>query len=259
MTHPFHIVDVFAERPYAGNQLAVVTHADDLSDETMQQIATEMNFSETTFVYTAPERDGGHRVRIFTPAREIAFAGHPILGTAWVIREQIAPGTSAPVRLNLAVGQVPVTFELAADEPETAWFQAPQVTSGATCDRKPMATALGISPDDIETASPIQQMTAGISAMIVPLRSLDALRRCKLDLDAFAPLARQGFPRSCTCSAAKRITPATTCASGSFSRPTAYARIRRRATEPPSSAPISWNIRFSPDPACRCALNRDTK
>ncbi|WP_296843750.1 PhzF family phenazine biosynthesis protein [Thiobacillus sp.] len=194
MTHPFHIVDVFAERPYAGNQLAVVTHADDLSDETMQQIATEMNFSETTFVYTAPERDGGHRVRIFTPAREIAFAGHPILGTAWVIREQIAPGTSAPVRLNLAVGQVPVTFELAADEPETAWFQAPQVTPGATCDREPVATALGISPDDIDTASPIQQMTAGISAMIVPLRSLDALRRCKLDLDAFTPLARQGFP-----------------------------------------------------------------
>ena len=114
MTHPFHLVDVFAERPYAGNQLAVVTHADDLADETMQQIATEMNFSETTFVYTAPERDGGHRVRIFTPAREIAFAGHPILGTAWVIREQIAPGSSAPVRLNLAVGQIPVAFEAAA-------------------------------------------------------------------------------------------------------------------------------------------------
>src|SRR3569832_660958 len=194
MTHPFHIVVVFVVCFFVGNQLAVVTHADDFSEETMQQIANEMKLSETTLIYTAPERDGGHRVRIFTPAREIALAGHPILGTAWVIREQIAPGTSAPVRLNLAVGQVPVTFELAADEPETAWFQAPEVTPGATCDREPVATALGISPDDIDTASPIQQMTAGISAMIVPLRSLDALRRCKLDLDAFAPLARQGFP-----------------------------------------------------------------
>lgn len=194
MAHPFHIVDVFAERPYAGNQLAVVTHADDLSDETMQRIAAEMNFSETTFVYDAPARDGSHRVRIFTPAREIAFAGHPILGTAWVIREQLASGKAAPVRLNLAVGQIPVAFESAPGEAETAWFRAPAVTPGATCGREPVAAALGISPDDIETAFPIRQMTAGISAMLVPLRSLDALRRCALDLDAFAPLARQGFP-----------------------------------------------------------------
>lgn len=192
MAHPFYIVDVFAERPYTGNQLAVVTHADDFSNNTMQQIAAEMNFSETSFVHSTPEHDGGHRVRLFTPAREIAFAGHPILGTAWVIREQLATA-SAPVRLNLAVGQIPVTFEQTDDDAETAWFQAPQVTTGVTCDRESAAAALGISPDDIETASPIQQMTAGISAMIVPLCSLDALRRCKLDLDAFAPLARQGF------------------------------------------------------------------
>lgn len=194
MTHPFHIVDVFAERPYSGNQLAVVTGADDLSSETMQQIAAEMNFSETTFVNAAPEGDGGHRVRIFTPAREIAFAGHPILGTAWVIRQHLARDTSGPLRLNLAVGQVPVTFEHSAEGVETVWFQAPPVTLGATCAREPVAAALGISPEDIETGSPIQQMTAGLSAMIVPLRSLDALRRCKLDLDVFAPLAAQGFP-----------------------------------------------------------------
>ncbi|MBI3433248.1 MAG: PhzF family phenazine biosynthesis protein [Hydrogenophilales bacterium] len=194
MTYPFHIVDVFAEQPYSGNQLAVVTGAEALSSETMQQIAAEMNFSETTFVGSVPEGDGGHRVRIFTPAREIAFAGHPILGTAWVIRQHLARDTSGPLRLNLAVGQVPVTFERSAEGVETAWFQAPPVTPGATCAREPIAAALGISPEDIETGSPVQQMTAGISAMIVPLRSLDALRRCKLDLDVFAPLAAQGFP-----------------------------------------------------------------
>jgi len=193
MTYSFHLVDVFAERPYAGNQLAVVTHADDLSDETMQQIAAEMNFSETTFVYSARQDDGGHRVRIFTPAREIAFAGHPILGTAWVIQRHLAPDASAPLQLNLAVGPIPVTFELAAGEDETVWFQAPRATPGATCAREPVAAALGISPEDIDSGSPIRQMTAGISALIVPLRSLDALRRCKLDLAAFAPLAAQGF------------------------------------------------------------------
>ncbi len=194
MVRHFHIVDVFAEQPYAGNQLAVVTNADDIPDETMQRIAAEMNFSETTFVSSAPENDGGFKVRIFTPAREIAFAGHPILGTAWVIRQHVASDASTPLRLNLAVGPVPVTFERSADEGETTWFQAPQAMPGATCAREPVAAALGISPEDIDTSSPIRQMTAGISALIVPLRSLDALRRCKLDLDIFAPLAAQGFP-----------------------------------------------------------------
>ncbi len=190
-----YIVDVFAEQPYSGNQLAVVTGAEDLPDEAMQQIATETNYSETTFVSTVPEGDGGYRVRIFTPAREIAFAGHPILGTAWVIRRHVALDGPEAVRLNLTVGQIPVTFEHpAGTESEIAWFLAPQVTFGAICAREPIATALGISPDDIETGAPIQKITAGISAMIVPLRSLDALKRSMLDLDAFAPLAAQGFP-----------------------------------------------------------------
>ncbi len=190
-----YIVDVFAEQPYSGNQLAVVTGAEDLPDEAMQQIATETNYSETTFVSTVPEGDGGYRVRIFTPAREIAFAGHPILGTAWVIRRHVALDGPEAVRLNLTVGQIPVTFEHpAGKESEIAWFLAPQVTFGAIGAREPIATALGISPDDIETEAPIQKITAGISAMIVPLRSLDALKRSMLDLDAFAPLAAQGFP-----------------------------------------------------------------
>lgn len=194
MTHRFYIVDVFAERPYSGNQLAVVVGAEALADDTMQQIAAETNYSETTFVTPEPEADGGYRVRIFTPAREIAFAGHPILGTAWVLRHHVSPEASGPVRLNLAVGQVPVTFESSAEGEEVAWFLAPPVVLGASCAREPIAAALGISPEDIATGSPVQQASAGISAMIVPLRSLDALRRCKLDLDAYAPLAAQGFP-----------------------------------------------------------------
>ena len=194
MTYRFHIVDVFAERPYSGNQLAVVVGAEDLSDETMQQIAAETNYSETTFVTTEPEEDGGYRVRIFTPAREIAFAGHPILGTAWVIRQHVLPEASGPVRLNLAVGQVPVTFELAAEGGEVAWFLAPPVTLGTTCARDPIAAALGISLEDIEDRFPVQQISTGTAAMIVPLRSLDALRRSRLDLDAFAALGAEGFP-----------------------------------------------------------------
>lgn len=195
MAHRFFIVDVFAERRYAGNPLAVVVGANDLPAETMRQIAAETNYSETTFVTSAPEDDGGYRVRIFTPAREIAFAGHPILGTAWVVRHRVAPEASGPVRLLLAVGPVQVTFESSADNEEVAWFLAPPMSLGATCPRESIAAAVGLSPEDIDSSVPVQQVSAGsTSAMIVPLCSLDALRRSRLDLAAFAPLQAEGFP-----------------------------------------------------------------
>jgi trans-2,3-dihydro-3-hydroxyanthranilate isomerase len=189
----FYIVDVFAECPYAGNPLAVVIGGD-LSDETMQQVAAETNYSETTFVASAPEPDGGYRVRLFTPAREIAFAGHPILGTAWVIRHHLAPASAASVQLNLAVGPVPVSFESTAADGEVAWFLAPPVTPGPSCAPQRIAVALGLAPDDIDTRAPVQQFAAGTAAMIVPLRSLDALRRSRLDLAAYADLLGEGFP-----------------------------------------------------------------
>ena len=194
MSRRFYIVDVFAERPYAGNQLAVIVDAAGLSPETMQQIALETNYSETTFVTSAPEVDGGYRVRMFTPAREIAFAGHPILGTAWVVRHHVAPEVPGPVRLNLAVGQVPVSFESSPDRGEVVWFRAPPVSLGPTCAPELIAAALGVSPEDIESRAPVQQISAGTSLIIVPLRSLDAVRRSRLDLDAFAPLGAAGFP-----------------------------------------------------------------
>ena len=109
------IVDVFAERALAGNPLAVVRDAANLSDSQMQDIAREMNFSETTFVIE--ERPGRARVRIFTPEWELPFAGHPTLGTAWVLgREQ--PGFT----LDLDVGPVAVTFER-----ELSWMVPPVV------------------------------------------------------------------------------------------------------------------------------------
>ena len=194
MKHNLYLVDVFAEQSYAGNQLAVVVGEDSLSSETMQRIAAEMNFSETTFVTSMPEADGGYRVRVFTPAREIAFTGHPILGTAWVIRHQVAPGLCAEIRLNLAVGQVPVAFEGSADGQEVAWFNAPPISLEATAPCEPVAAALGLLPEAIDTKAPIQMLSAGTSAMIVPLRTLDALEHSRLDLELFDPLMRLGFP-----------------------------------------------------------------
>ncbi len=133
-------------------------------------------------------------MRIFTPAAEIAFAGHPILGTAWVLRHLHSANSSARLQLNLSVGRIAVAFEGSTPGQEVVWFVSPTVALGPTCRREPMAAALGLSPEDIVTASPVQQLSAGTAAMIVPLRSLDALRRARLDLAAYAPLANEGFP-----------------------------------------------------------------
>jgi trans-2,3-dihydro-3-hydroxyanthranilate isomerase len=190
MKHRFYIVDVFAEKRHSGNPLAVVVGEDPLPAESMQSMAAEVNFSETTFVSPVPQADGGYRVRIFTPAREIAFAGHPILGTAAVLKQHLGLESSAPLQLNLAVGPISVTFEAG----EVAWFRAPQPTFGASCAREAMAAALDISACDIAVDAPVQQVSATTAAMIVPLVSLDALHRSHLDLVAYRGLAAQGYP-----------------------------------------------------------------
>src|SRR5271156_5616297 len=120
---PFTQVDVFTSKPFEGNSLAVFTDGRGLSDDEMQAIAREMNLSETTFVLprdAAVEREAGVRVRVFTVSEELPFAGHPTLGTAFVLRGPVGPMTGAPagadpdrpdeVRLDLNIGTVPVRF-----------------------------------------------------------------------------------------------------------------------------------------------------
>lgn len=194
MTPRFFIVDVFAERPYAGNPLAVVLSDEWLPNDRMQLIAAEVNFSETTFVAPLVGRGGRYEVRIFTPAREIAFAGHPILGTAWVIRQFVAERSAESLVLDLPVGSIPVTFEPGSGGPEVAWFTAPEPTLGRIHSPERFASAVGVSASDIDVTKPIQEVSAGVTAAIVPLRDLDALRRCRVTTEAFAELARMGLP-----------------------------------------------------------------
>jgi trans-2,3-dihydro-3-hydroxyanthranilate isomerase len=194
MAHQFHIVDVFAEQLYTGNPLAVVIC--DMFPDTivMQHIAAEINYSETTFVLNKPEPDGGYRMRIFTPAREIEFTGHPLLGTAWVVREYLHGGVGTAIQLNTPVGVVPVSFESGTYEKEVVWFTAPDMSLGEVVPLEPIADSLGLSPDDIDQRSPIQVVSAGTSAIIVPLRGLASLEQSSLNLEAFSVLAQQGFP-----------------------------------------------------------------
>jgi len=111
MTKHFYIVDVFAEQPYSGNPLAVGVCDKVLAESKMQDIAAEMNFSETTFVLSKLQKNEGYNIRIYTPSREIEFAGHPLLGTAHVIRKYVNHNSEDEIKLNLMQTQVSVSFE----------------------------------------------------------------------------------------------------------------------------------------------------
>jgi trans-2,3-dihydro-3-hydroxyanthranilate isomerase len=174
---PFHIVDVFAEEKYAGNQLAVVRAAPGLSGDTMQKIAQEMHYSETTFILSETEHAGGYNVRIFTPAAEVPFAGHPTLGTAYVLRREIIGKPVPQVRLNLAVGQIPVAFEHQTDGGDIAWMTPKEAVFGATFAAREVAPLLTVRESDIDGDFPIQSVSTGLPFILVPLRSLDAVRR----------------------------------------------------------------------------------
>jgi len=180
----FHIVDVFAEQKYAGNQLAVFTTVQGLSSDDMQKIAKEMGFSETTFLLSHTPRDGGYDVRIFTPAVEVPFAGHPTLGTAYVIRREILRAPAAQVRLNLEVGQIPVSFGRAG-EPDVLWMRQHPPRFGPTCAPGEAADILGLSLAQIDARFPVQEVSTGLWFVIVPLVNLDALQRAKIARDKY--------------------------------------------------------------------------
>ncbi|MEF8773971.1 MAG: PhzF family phenazine biosynthesis protein [Halobacteriales archaeon] len=185
MSHPLHVVDVFAERKYAGNQLAVVRDAADLSGEEMQAIAREMAYSETTFVEsTKREAGGGWDVRIFTPTEELPFAGHPTLGTAHVIHEHLAENPDETVRLNLGVGQVPIRAET-VDGAATLWMTQQSPEFGVQLDRQALANVLSLSEDALATDYPIQIVSTGLATIVVPLRDGAALTCIEIDRNAY--------------------------------------------------------------------------
>ena len=186
MSLTFYIVDVFAEERYAGNQLAVVRGGADLPDETLQKIALEMNYSETTFVLSEEEKDRGYDVRIFTPGGEVPFAGHPTLGTAYVIRQEILASPVERITLNLKAGKIPVTFG------EILWMRQLSPTFGATLDPASVASTLRLERADLDDRYPVQEVSTGLPALIVPLTDLDALRRCKVDWERYVELAGPG-------------------------------------------------------------------
>lgn len=182
---PFVQVDVFSARALEGNQLAVFPDARGLSNAEMQALAREMNLSETTFVLprnAATERRRGVRVRIFTVEEELEFAGHPTLGTAFVLRK---PG-QAEVALDLRVGRIPVSFREEKGGLVFGEMRQRDPEMGSIHQREAVARAAGIAPEEIDPELPVQTVSTGVAFAIVPVRSLETIRKLSFNWKSVA-------------------------------------------------------------------------
>ncbi|MDJ0677699.1 MAG: PhzF family phenazine biosynthesis protein [Calothrix sp. MO_167.B42] len=184
----YYIVDVFAEGKYAGNQLAVFTNIGNLDTQGMQTIAKEINYSETTFISSPQAKNGGYEVRIFTPNQEIPFAGHPTLGTAYILQQTIIQQPVEKITLNLGVGQIPVTINYADGSPQWLWMRQNPAIFYSELPGEALAEVLQIDQNEIDSRFPIQEVSTGLPFIIVPLKNISALKQININKDKYFQL-----------------------------------------------------------------------
>ena len=199
-SHNFLQLDVFTDKAFAGNAVAVFPEAEGISDEKMMQIAREMNLSETVFVLKPDGHDDRvlRRLRIFTPVREIPFAGHPIVGT-WnaLAREGVVPlpdGGNGLQRIyhEVQIGVLPVDIEFKDGQPVQVVMTQGEFKILAEIDdsqeQAEVARALGLAREDLDESLPIQVITTGLPCLAVPIRSLADLRDCRVNASLLADI-----------------------------------------------------------------------
>lgn len=183
---PYRVVDVFTTEALAGNPLAVFMQPSEIDEVVMQKIAREMNLAETTFVLPAENPDCVARVRIFTPQKEMIFAGHPTIGTAFVLREAgILPSNCESFCLEEKVGPVQIWIE--EGERPMIWLRTPQISQGQFYERSVCATALGLESHDLLDLDP-QLLDAGNPTLFIALTSKEAVDRAWLDAQGMRSL-----------------------------------------------------------------------
>jgi trans-2,3-dihydro-3-hydroxyanthranilate isomerase len=184
-------LDVFTDRAFNGNPLAVFPEGEGLDDALMQHIAREMNLSETVFVFPSQDERALRRLRIFTPAQELPFAGHPVVGT-WnmLAREGVVPlpeGGSGLTRIyqEVGIGVLPVDVEFAEGNPvrvvmtQGEFLVQPEVSEASR--KELIARALGLATEDLDSDLPIRTISTGNQILAVPVRTLEALGRCRVN------------------------------------------------------------------------------
>ena len=179
-SYRYRVVDVFTKEPLEGNALAVFPDSSGIDDATMQKIAKELHLAETTFVASPTRADCAARVRIFTPAREMPFAGHPTVGTSFVMLDEgMVPKNSQKFVLEEGVGPVPVRVET-GDRP-MIWLRTPPIEFGRCYRTSACAEALGLDEGDLLEAVP-QIVSAANPAVFVALKDRSAVDRAWLDV-----------------------------------------------------------------------------
>ena len=185
----YHLVDVFTDQAFGGNPLAVFTNARGLSTALMQKIAKEFNLSETTFVFPPVSPENDYKLRIFTPGTEVPMAGHPTVGTSFVLALEKLLDFKAPksdFRLEENVGVIPITLEGSGDRPDFVVMTQPLPVFEPECtDRALVAELLSITAADLDENLPAQVVTCGVPFLYVPLKNLEVAGRVKLRLDVW--------------------------------------------------------------------------
>jgi trans-2,3-dihydro-3-hydroxyanthranilate isomerase len=193
--YPFVQWDVFSSEKLRGNPLAVFTDARGLAETEMAAIARETNLSETTFIFpreAAVERERGVMVRIFTPREELPFAGHPTLGTAMALRATRLPN-AGEIALELKIGKIPVAFQTESDGKVFGEMRQKDGDFGEKHTPEAVAPLVGLKVDDIASDLPIQAVSTGTAFVILPLKSLAAIRSLRMNHAAISEyLARTG-------------------------------------------------------------------
>ena len=177
---PFYQVDVFSNNLFEGNPLAVFLRGEDFKEAQLQQVAREMNLSETTFVFPPSTPEADFDVRIFTPEKEIPFAGHPTLGTAYVLSYAgLIPSTQKQIKMNFKAGLITVNLE---ENDQIFMTQPPGKILQTFPAIEKIANTLGLNVNNIQENLPIQSASTGFPALLVPINSLRAMQRINLNL-----------------------------------------------------------------------------
>jgi trans-2,3-dihydro-3-hydroxyanthranilate isomerase len=192
MKRRLYTLDVFTSKPFQGNPLAVVTDGDGLSQSTMQAIAREMNLCETVFVQRPTNNRALARLRIFTTTRELPFAGHPVIGTWFLLAELgVVPASEGQVHVlqQTGAGILPVEFTFHDGRPKLVTMtQKPAKFVRAGMNRAALAAALGLKPSDFASDLPLEFVSTGISNMIVPVKNRSTLAKIHMNMRALAQL-----------------------------------------------------------------------
>ena len=192
MRRRLYTLDVFTNRPFAGNPLAVVADGDGIPAGRMQAIAREMNLAETVFVQRPTHNQALARLRIFTTQRELPLAGHPVIGTWYLLALLgVVPRNNGVVHVTQEVGAglLPVAIEFEGARPSRVTMeQKPARFFPARVPAKALMAALGLRTSDLHTKLPLEYVSTGIFNLMVPLKNRAALKRIRLDIHALAHL-----------------------------------------------------------------------